>query len=290
MTKPVRPRRSVLFAPAANARALAKAATLPVDGVILDLEDSVAPDAKPAARDRAVATLAAGGFGWRERIVRANGLDTPWGAADLAALARAGADAVLVPKIGSAAAARGAVAVLEAAGAPSDLQLWCMIETAAGVLAAAEIARAHPRVTCLVAGTEDLGRDLNARPTPDRTPFLASLSLVVLAARAAGIAALDSVHLDLSDAAGFAAVCRQGRDMGFDGKTLIHPSQIGPANAAFGPDEAAVAHARRIVAAHAEALAAGRGVAVLDGRLVENLHVATAERTLALAAALAGRD
>ncbi|MSO80330.1 MAG: CoA ester lyase [Alphaproteobacteria bacterium] len=285
----MRPRRSVLFVPAANERALAKAVTLPVDGVILDLEDSVAPESKPAARVRAVATIAAGDFGWRELIVRANGLDTPWGTADLATLARAGADAVLLPKVGSAAAARGAIAVLEAAGAPRALQIWCMIETAAGVMAAAEIARANPRVTCLVVGTEDLGRDLNARPTPDRVPFLASLSLVVLAARAAGIVALDSVHLDLADTAGFVAVCKQGRDMGFDGKTLIHPSQIEPANAAFGPDEAAVAEARCIVAAHASAIAAGSGVAVLDGRLVENLHVATAERTLALATAIAAR-
>jgi citrate lyase subunit beta/citryl-CoA lyase len=286
---PVRPRRSVLYLPGSNARALEKARELPADALILDLEDAVAPSAKEEARGLVLAALAKGGFGARERVVRVNGRSTPWGAADLAAAARSGADAVCLPKAESAADVRAAEELLVRAGAPVGLALWCMIETPRGVLAAAEIAGASPRVACLVAGTSDLVKDLGARHTPSRAEVLPSLALLLLAARAHGLAALDGVHLDLADEAGLEAACRQGRDLGFDGKTLIHPKQLESANRAFAPDEAEVEHARRIISAHAEAEAAGRGVTVVDGRLVEALHVESARRTVALAEAIAAR-
>jgi citrate lyase subunit beta/citryl-CoA lyase len=283
----VRPRRSVLYVPCSNARALEKARGLPADALLLDLEDAVAPAAKDEARAQVVAALARGGFGHRERVVRVNAADTPWGAADLAVLARAGADAVCLPKVESPEAVRAAAQALDAAGAPAGLPLWAMIETPRGVLAAREIALASARLACLVAGTSDLVKDLRARHTPGRAEVLTGLGLLLLAARAAGLDALDGVHLDLADAERFAAACRQGRDLGFDGKTLVHPSQLAPANAIFAPAEDELAHARRVVAAHAEAVQAGRGVAVVDGRLVEALHVAAAERLLALAEAIA---
>ncbi|MFY3745039.1 HpcH/HpaI aldolase/citrate lyase family protein [Anaeromyxobacter sp. Red801] len=283
----VRPRRSALYLPGSNARALEKARTLPADALILDLEDAVAPAAKDAARAQVVAALGQGGFGRRERVVRVNGLGTPWGAADLAALARAGADAVCLPKVERAAEVHAAAQALAAGHAPAGLALWCMIETPRGVLAADEIAGASPRVACLVAGTSDLVKDLGARHTAGRAEVLTSLSLVLLAARAHGLAALDGVFLDLEDAAGLEAACRQGRDLGFDGKTLIHPKQLDAANRAFAPDEAELERARRVIAAHAQAEAAGQGVTVVDGRLVEALHVAAARRTVALAEAIA---
>ncbi|WP_242341441.1 MULTISPECIES: HpcH/HpaI aldolase/citrate lyase family protein [Anaeromyxobacter] len=285
----VRPRRSVLYVPGANARAIEKARTLDADALILDLEDAVAPAAKREARARVVEALAAGGFGHRELAVRVNGLATPWGADDLAALARAGADAVVLPKVESAAEVHAAEAALAAAGAPGSLAVWCMIETPRGVLAAAEVARASPRLACLVAGTSDLVKDLGARHTPGRLEVLTSLGLLLLAARAAGLAALDGVHLDLADDAGLEASCRQGRDLGFDGKTLIHPKTIAAANRAFAPGGAELEEARRVIAAHAAAEAAGQGVVVVDGRLVEALHVAAARRLVALAEAIAAR-
>lgn len=285
----VRPRRSVLYMPGSNARALEKARTLPADGLILDLEDAVAPAAKAEARALVLAALAAGGFGPRETVLRVNGPATPWGAEDLAAAARSGADAVLLPKVESAAEVRAAERALEAAGAPEPLRLWCMIETPRGVLAAAEIAAATPRLACLVAGTSDLVKDLRARHTPGRAEVLASLSLVLLAARAHGLAALDGVHLDLSDDAGFEASCRQGRDLGFDGKTLVHPRTIDAANRIFAPSPEEVAAARRVIAAHADAERSGSGVVVVDGRLVEALHVEAARRTVALAEAIVAR-
>ena len=289
MTTPARPRRSVLYLPASNARALEKARALPADGLIVDLEDAVAPAAKEAARAQVVAALREGGFGPREVVVRVNGLETPWGRADLSALARAGADAVCLPKVESAAAVRAAEDALVAGGAPEDLALWCMIETPRGVLAAAEIGGASARVACLVAGTSDLVKDLHARHTAGRAEVLTALSLVVLAARAHGLAALDGVHLDLDDEPGLEAACAQGRDLGFDGKTLVHPRQIEAANRAFAPSAAEVDAARRVIAAHAEAVAAGRGVTVVDGRLVEALHVEEARRRVALAEAIAAR-
>lgn len=283
----VRPRRSVLYLPGSNPRALEKARTLPADALVLDLEDAVAPSAKDEARRLVLATLAAGGFGHRERVVRVNGLATAWGAADLEAAARSGADAVLLPKVEGAADVSAAERALDAAGAPRDLALWCMIETPRGVLASAEVAAASPRLAALVVGTSDLVKDLRARHTPGRSEVLASLSLVLLAARAHGLAALDGVHLDLGDDAGFEAACRQGRDLGFDGKTLIHPKTLEAANRTFGPSEEEVAGARRTIAAHEEARAAGKGVVVVDGRLVEALHVAEARRVVALAEAVA---
>ncbi len=285
-----RPRRSVLYVPGANARAIEKARALDADALILDLEDAVAPAAKVEARARVVEALAAGGFGPRELAVRVNGLATPWGAGDLAAVGRAGADAVVLPKVESAAEVHAAEAALAAAGAPDGLALWCMIETPRGVLASAEIARASPRLACLVAGTSDLVKDLGARHTPGRLEVLTSLGLIVLAARAAGLAALDGVHLELADDAGLEASCRQGRDLGFDGKTLIHPRTIAAANRAFAPDAGELEEARRVIAAHAAAEAAGQGVVVVDGRLVEALHVAAARRRVALAEAIAARS
>lgn len=285
----VRPRRSALYMPGSNARALEKGRTLAADVLILDLEDAVAPDAKATARATVVAALAQrAAYAPRELVVRVNGQDTPWGEDDLRAVAAAGADAVLLPKVEGTAAVARARASLAAAGAPADLPIWCMIETPRGVLRAAEIAAADS-VACLVMGTSDLTKDLHALATADRLPMLLALQTGVLAARAAGIAVLDGVHLDLADAPGLRAACRQGRELGFDGKTLIHPSQIEAANAAFGPGPAELEQARRIVAAYAQARAEGAGVAVLDGRLVEALHVREAERLLALAAAIAGR-
>jgi len=272
--------------PASNARALDKARALPADVLVLDLEDAVAPDAKPSARAMAVAAARSGGYGRREVVVRVNGLETPWGPGDLDAVAGSGADAVLLPKVESAAQVASALARLDGARADRPPPaLWCMLETPRGILAAGAIASAG-RVAALVAGTSDLAKELRARPTRDRHALLPSLGLCLLAGRAHGLAVLDGVHLDLDDEEGFAAACRQARDMGFDGKTLIHPKQIALANEAFGPTAAEVADARRVIAAHDAALAAGRGLAVLDGRLVENLHAEEARRLIALAEAI----
>jgi citrate lyase subunit beta/citryl-CoA lyase len=287
MSLPIRPRRSLLFMPGANPRALEKARELPADGLIFDLEDAVAPDAKETAREAVAAALAQGGYGKRELVLRVNALDTEWGEDDLRAAASMPLDAVLLPKVESAERVRETVARLDRAGAPPGLVVWCMIETPRGVLAAAEIAGASSRVAALVMGTSDLTKDLRAYDTPGREPLLTSLGLVLLAARAYGLTALDGVHLDLADEAGFAAFCAQGRALGFDGKTLIHPKQIAPANAAFAPSMEEIAQARKIIAAHAAALTAGKGIVVVDGRLIENLHVKAARDTVALAEAIA---
>ncbi|MFY4260583.1 HpcH/HpaI aldolase/citrate lyase family protein [Achromobacter xylosoxidans] len=284
-----RPRRSVLYMPGANARALDKARDLDADALILDLEDAVAPDAKALARQQVVAALRAGGYGRRECVVRINALDTPWGLDDARAIARAGADAVLLPKVQSAAELDALARALDAAGAPANLPLWAMAETPLGFLRLDAIAGGHPRLAAIVVGTSDLVKDLHARHTPERHETLLARSLAVLAARAHGLAVLDGVHLDLDDDAGLSAACKQGRDQGFDGKTLIHPRQIAAANAAFAPTDAELASARRRLEAWHAARAAGRGVAVVDGALVENLHAREAERLLALAAAIAGQ-
>ncbi|WP_238925883.1 HpcH/HpaI aldolase/citrate lyase family protein [Achromobacter xylosoxidans] len=284
-----RPRRSVLYMPGANARALDKARDLDADALILDLEDAVAPDAKALARQQVVVALRAGGYGRRECVVRINALDTPWGLDDARAIARAGADAVLLPKVQSAAELDALARALDAAGAPATLPLWAMAETPLGFLRLDAIAGGHPRLAAIVVGTSDLVKDLHARHTPERHETLLARSLAVLAARAHGLAVLDGVHLDLDDDAGLAAACKQGRDQGFDGKTLIHPRQIAAANAAFAPTDAELASARRRLEAWHAARAAGRGVAVVDGALVENLHAREAERLLALAAAIAGQ-
>jgi citrate lyase subunit beta / citryl-CoA lyase len=275
--------------PGANARAMDKARTLPADVIIFDLEDAVAPDAKATARDQAAAAARSGGYGQREVAIRINALATPWGRDDAAAVARAGVDAVLVPKVESPRDVLDVERALAAAGAPEAMAIWCMIETPRGVLGAGAIAAASPRVGALVVGTSDLTKDLRARHTRDREPLLTSLGLCVLGARASGAAVLDGVHLDLDDDEGFRAACRQAAEMGFDGKTLIHPKQIAGANAAFAPTDADVEWARRVVAAHAAAQAEGRGIVLLDGRLVENLHVEDARRVLALAEAIAAR-
>ncbi len=289
MPAPLRPRRSVLFLPGSNPRALEKARALPADGLIFDLEDAVAPEVKDDARASLAASLISGGYAPRELVLRVNPLDTAWGHADLAAAARLPIDAVLLPKVENAERVRLTIALLDALGAPAELSLWCMIETPLGVLAAAEIAGASPRVGALVLGTSDLTKDLHASEAQGRLPLLTALGLVLLAARAHRRAVLDGVHLDLADTEGFALSCRQGRELGFDGKTLIHPSQIEPANAAFAPTAEEVARARRIISAYGEAVAAGKGAVRVEGRLVEALHVAEARRTLALAEAIAAR-
>jgi citrate lyase subunit beta / citryl-CoA lyase len=290
MAPPIRPRRSVLFLPGSNPRALEKARSLPADSMIFDLEDAVAPEVKDTARSGVAAALAIGGYAPRELVLRVNPLDTPWGHADLATAATLPIDAVLLPKVENAERVRLTIALLDSLGAPPELSLWCMIETPLGVLAAAEIAGASPRLGALVLGTSDLTKDLHARETRDRLPLMTALGLVLLAARAHGRAVLDGVHLDLADAEGFVAACRQGREFGFDGKTVIHPQQIGPANAAFTPTAEEVARARRIIAAYAAASAAGKGAARIEGRLVEALHVEEARLTLASVEAIAARE
>jgi citrate lyase subunit beta/citryl-CoA lyase len=290
MAAALRPRRSVLFMPASNARALEKARSLAADGLIIDLEDAVAPDAKFAARDGLSRSLAAGSYGRREVMLRVNTLATVWGHDDLVAAARLPIDAVVLPKVESADAVRQAQAVLTEAGAPEHLSIWCMIETPRGVLRAEEIAAVSARVGGLIMGTADLTKDLRARHTPERLPLLASFGHCLLVARAFGLGILDGVHLDLADDAGFLAACRQSRELGFDGKTLIHPKTIAAANAVFAPSSEEVASAHRIIAAHADAVAAGKGIVVVEGRLVENLHVQSAHQTVALAEAIAARE
>jgi citrate lyase subunit beta / citryl-CoA lyase len=287
MIQSIRPRRSVLYMPGANARALEKARTLPADALILDLEDSVAPDAKDLARQQVVAALRQGGYGHRELIVRINALAAPWGPDDLAAIATSSADAVLVPKVQSRDDVLAIVSALEQAGAPPGLPVWAMAETPLAFLKLDAIAGAHPQLKMIVVGTSDLVKDLHARHSPARFETMTALSLAVLAARAYGLGALDGVHLDLDDDAGLRFACGQARSMGFDGKTLIHPKQIAAANAAFGPSEVEVDAARQIVAAWQQARATGKGVVVVNGRLVENLHVQEAERLLAMADAIA---
>lgn len=278
-----RPFRSALYIPGANARALDKARALPVDAILFDLEDAVAPSEKDAARATLADALAVGGYAPRYRIVRINGLDTPWGQADAAAVAVMDCDAVLLPKVDSPAQIDALLPII------GTLPVWAMIETPLGVLNAAAIA-AHPRLEGFVMGTNDLAKDLNTRKAPRREPLLFALQSCLMAARAHGIVALDGVYNAFKDDAGLAEECEQGRDMGFDGKTLIHPAQVPVTNAAFAPSEAEIDMARRQIAAFDAATAQGLGVAVVDGRIVENLHIVTAQATLAKAAAIADLD
>jgi citrate lyase subunit beta/citryl-CoA lyase len=282
----LRPRRSALYMPGANERALEKAKTLPADALILDLEDAVAPDAKPAARERVCAAVASGEYGCRELTIRVNAIDTPWHDEDLRAAAKASPDAVVVPKVNSAADVHAVERVLTEAGAPDRTKIWAMVETPVAILHAKEIAAASSRLTVLVMGTNDLAKELQAQHVPGRAPLLTGLSLCMLAARAYGKQILDGVYNDVKDPDGFAAECRQGREFGFDGKTLIHPSQLEPCNRAFAPSEEEVERSRRIIAAFEEATARGDGVVTVDGRMIENLHVADARRLLALADAV----
>jgi citrate lyase subunit beta/citryl-CoA lyase len=284
-----RPRRSVLYMPGANERALEKAKTLPTDALILDLEDSVAPDAKGEARKRVAEAAASGEYGYREVTIRVNAPGTPWHADDVKAAAEAGPDAVVVPKVESVETVRQVEAALEAAGAPDRTVIWAMIETPVAIFAATAIAAASERLTVLVMGTNDLAKELHAEHVPGRAPLLTGLSLALLAARATGKAVLDGVYNDVQDLAGFEAETLQGRQLGFDGKTLIHPKQLEACNRIFAPAEAEVERSRRIIAAFEEATSQGRGVVTVDGRMIENLHVDEARRVLALAEAVAGR-
>ena len=279
----IRPRRSALYLPGSNARALEKAKSLPCDVLLLDCEDAVAPDKKDLARDQIAGALRDGGYGRRELVVRTNSLDTPWGVADLRAAAAAGADAVLLPKVEDVSMVQRAFAALE--GAPTAI--WVMVETPLGVLRAESLA-ASPLVGCLVAGTNDLAADLRCDGAwAERAALLPSLAQMVLAARAHGKVALDGVHIDLADDDGLAASCDQGRRLGFDGKSLIHPKTIAAANAAFTPSADEVARARAVIAAFDAAAAAGSALAVLDGKLVEELHVRASRRLIAVAEACA---
>ena len=284
MTPTPRPRRSVLYLPASNAKAIEKARTLDCDAVILDLEDAVAPEAKEAARAAAVEAVRAGGFGRRELIVRVNGLDTPWGADDLHTVAPCGCDAILVPKIGDSADVQRYDGRLSHA-APQTA-LWAMIETARSLFHLDSIAGATKtsRLSAFVMGTNDLAKEIGWRLGGSRAPFQAALSLAVAASRGHGLIALDGVYNALEDDAGLEAECRQGVELGFDGKTLIHPRQIEPCNRAFSPSAAEVAHARAVIAAFALPENAGKGAIRVDGRMAERLHLAQAEKTVATAA------
>lgn len=281
-----RPRRSILYMPSSNEKALTKAKTLACDGLILDLEDAVAPDAKPAAREAACAAAGSGEYGKREITIRVNGMDTEWHEEDMKAAAAAGPDAIVVPKVNSADEVRTLVAAMEAGGAPEKTKLWAMVETPVAMLHCEEIARASDRLAVLVMGTNDLAKELYAEHVPGRQPLLTGLGLCLLAARAAGVAILDGVYNNVKDAEGFEAECRQGREMGFDGKTLIHPGQIEPCNAAFAPNEKQVEEAHAILEAWEAALAEGKGVATVNGRMIENLHVETARRVLEMSKAI----
>jgi citrate lyase subunit beta/citryl-CoA lyase len=282
-----RPRRSALYMPGANERALEKARDIPADALILDLEDAVAPDAKAAARDRVCQAAASGSYGRREVTIRVNGLDTAWHADDLRAAALAGPAAVVVPKVGSAADVHAVQRALEAGGAPDHTMIWAMLETPAAILRAQEIAGASDRLSVLVMGTNDLAKELHAEHVPGRGPLLAGLGLALLAARAEGKVILDGVYNDVKDDAGLQAECLQGRQLGFDGKTLIHPGQVEPCNQAFAPSAAQIEESRAVLEAWGVALAEGRGVATVNGRMIENLHVENARRILAVAEAIA---
>ncbi|GLO75666.1 HpcH/HpaI aldolase/citrate lyase family protein [Phaeobacter italicus] len=275
-----RPYRSVLYIPGSKPRALEKARGLPVDAIIFDLEDAVSADEKVNARDTLGAALAEGGYGARMKIVRINGLDTTWGRSDAEAVTKMACDAVLLPKVSSPDDLNALAAIT------GDLPIWAMMETPRGMLNAAAIA-AHPLLQGMVMGTNDLAKELQVRFRPDRLPLMAGLGQCLLAAKAEGIIIVDGVYNAFKDAEGLAAECEQGRDMGFDGKTLIHPAQVDVANAAFAPSEAEIDLSRRQIAAFEEAEAAGQGVAVVDGKIVENLHVATAREILAKADAIA---
>ena len=289
----IRPRRSVLYMPGSNARALEKAKTLGVDGVILDLEDAVAPDAKAAARAQVVAAVKAGGFGAREVFIRLNGIDTPWFAEDLDAALAAAPDAILVPKISTPDQPARIGALMLGRQASARTRLWAMIETPTAIFNVREIARmatdSDTRLSGFVLGTNDLAKETRARILPGRAPMLPWLATCLLAAREFGIDVLDGVFNDIGDAPGFAAECAQARDLGFDGKTLIHPSQIEPCNAAFSPSADEVAQARKMIAAFDLPENRDKGVVQIEGRMVERMHAEMARRTVAIAEAIAAR-
>jgi citrate lyase subunit beta/citryl-CoA lyase len=290
----IRPRRSVLFMPGSNARAIEKARTLPADCVVLDLEDSVAPGGKEAAREQAMSAVADGGFGPREVVVRINGLDTEWWLEDVNAAAKAKPDAILIPKVSSPGHLEDVAERLVDISADRKIRIWAMMETPLAVLNAREIAAAakdvETRLTCLVLGTNDLAKETRARILPGREPMRLWLMICVAAARAYGLDVIDGVYNDFRDEEGFVRECAEARDMGFDGKSLIHPSQIVASNAAFGPIAEEVAQAKAIIAAFDRPENVGKGVIELDGRMVERLHVDMARRTVAIADAIAERE
>ncbi len=286
MATTARPRRSILYMPGSNARALDKARSLAADGLILDLEDAVAPDAKETARRQVCEAVLEGGYGMRELLIRVNGLATPWGYADVVAACKTNADAILLPKVESADMIRGVEAIMDANGAPDDMAIWAMMETARGMLAAQEIATASHRLAGFVMGTSDLAKELHCAHTRERLPMITSLGLCLLAARGYGLAIVDGVYLDLNDDEGFEYACRQGVELGFDGKTLIHPKTIDACNRIFSPQPQEVEWSRKIILAHEAATKEGKGVVVVDGKLIENLHVENARRLVAMAEAI----
>jgi citrate lyase subunit beta / citryl-CoA lyase len=283
----IRPRRSVLYMPGANARALEKARGLPADSLILDLEDAVAPEAKADARERVAEAVRARGFGPREVVIRVNAIETPWGIADLEAAVAAGPDAILIPKVSRPGDIVSAAKILAARQAPPEMKLWAMMETPAAILNAGTIAAVGNRLTCFVLGTNDLLKETRAKPDAGRFAVTPWLSSCVLAARANGLDVLDGVYNDFKDAAGFRAECDQGRSLGMDGKTLIHPSQIDVCNAIFSPSDEEIAWSRSVIAAFDRPENAGAGVITLDGRMVERLHLDMARRTVAITDAIA---
>jgi citrate lyase subunit beta/citryl-CoA lyase len=289
----IRPRRSVLYMPGSNARAVEKAKTLPADALILDLEDAVAPDVKDSAREQVCAAVSAGGYGGRELVIRTNARDTPWYAADVAAASKSSPDAILVPKVSSADEVIKIAADMRAAGAPEKTRLWAMIETPAGILNVGSIAAtaADPssRLSVFVMGTNDIAKETRARFVPGRAPMLAALSMTVLAARAYGVDVIDGVFNDIGNEAGFRAECEQGRDFGMDGKTLIHPGQVAVANEVFAPSETDLSWGRKIIAAFDLPENASRGALQLDGKMVERLHADMARRMVAIAESIAAR-
>jgi citrate lyase subunit beta/citryl-CoA lyase len=290
----IRPRRSVLYMPGSNARALEKARTLPADGLILDLEDAVAPDAKETARKQVTEAVKAGGFGGREVFIRVNGIDTQWHADDLAAAANAGPDAILLPKISNSQQLEMIGRRLLDMGTPHKTRVWAMIETPFAILNIVDIAAAakdsETRFSGFVLGTNDLAKETGTRIVPGRMPMLPWLMTCMAAARAYGIAILDGVYNDISNVEGFRQECLEGRDMGYDGKTLIHPNQIGPCNEAFSPSVEEVAQARKIIAAFDQPENRDKGAISLDGRMVERMHADIARKTVAVADAIAARN
>ena len=281
------PRRSVLYMPGANDKALEKAKGLPADAIIFDTEDSVAPDMKAMARDKVAAAVGSGEYGKRELTIRVNSIETEWFSDDVRSAAAAGPAAVVVPKISTPADVATVERLLESAGAPDHTRIWAMLETPSAMVHAVEIATASERLEVLIMGTNDLARELHAALVPGRHPLLWGLGACVNAARHAGKVILDGVYNDIKNPEGFEAECRQGAEMGFDGKTLIHPTQLDAANAAFAPSPDEVEASRRVIEAWDEGIAAGKGVIQLDGKMIENLHVANAQRALAIAAAIA---
>ena len=281
-----RPRRSVLYMPAANERALEKAKDIQADALIFDLEDAVAPDSKEIAREQACAAAASSEYGNRELTIRCNGLDTPWGKDDLLAAAAAGPAAVVIPKVDGSSYLDEISELLNQGGAPSSTQIWAMVETPIGILHVEEIAR-HERMSVMVLGTNDMAKELRASITADRQALLPYLAMCLLSARAAGVAILDGVHNDIKDESGFKDVCVQGAEMGFDGKTLIHPNQVAPTNEIFSPSLDELDFHRRIIEEFEAAEKDGRGVLTVDGKMIENLHVDEARRALAVADAIA---